>query len=401
MNERFDIVIAGAGMVGLTIAALLAKSTHAERFNVSVLDAGPEPHFDVAQEPALRVSAISPGSAEILSDAGVWDDILSTRACPYQSMRVWDATGDIDGPETLHFDAADLGVPELGFIVENALIRDRLLRNLAQSGQSVQFNTRILDLHAAGDRYLVSVANRPSLRPELLVAADGSNSGVRNAAGIKVRSWNYSQSALVTQVHCKRHHAYTAWQRFLRSGPLALLPLSDGRVSIVWSTSTDEAERAAVASDEELGRMLTDASDAVLGQLVPGGPRATFPLRAQFAEQYARPGLVLTGDAAHSVHPLAGQGANLGLADAAALVAEIEAALAGGEFPGDLPALRRYERARKGANQLMLRFIDSISRLFAAETRPMASLRSGGMRLFNRSGPIRRQAIQVALGLRR
>lgn len=402
MNKRFDIVIAGAGMVGLTVAALLAKSSCAGRLRIVVQDAGDVPRFDdVSAEVDLRVSAISPGSAEILTEAGVWDEIRQRRACPFRAMRVWDADGSADGPARLCFDAADLAVPELGYIVENALIQHALLRELARCGLAVQFGVGIEKVRAAGERFLVSGAQSEPLRPELLIAADGANSFIRTAAGIRVRSWRYAQSAFVTHARPERDHGNTAWQRFLRSGPLALLPLSDGRVSVVWSTTEGQAKQALAASDEALRRMLGEASDFVLGQLDPCGPRGTFPLRAQYALQYALPGLVLLGDAAHSVHPLAGQGVNLGLADAAFLVREIERALERGEHPGDLPSLRRYERARKGANLLMLRFIDGISRLFASESAPASRLRGTGMQLFNSSGPVRRQAARVALGLRR
>ncbi len=401
MQDQFDIVIVGAGMVGLTLATLLVQSEFAESLRVTVVDSGNEPRFDLAGDVDLRVSAISPGSAEILSRAGVWQEIRAMRACPFVAMRVWDADGSVDGPETLRFDAAELALPELGHIVENKLIQDRLLRRLAGHGQQVQFGAKIDSVRVAGDRFLVTMADRTPVRPELLIAADGSSSFVRTAAGIPLHAWRYAQSAFVTHLRPEQHHAATAWQRFLRSGPIALLPLADGRVSVVWSASDELARQALTASSEELGRMLSQASDYVLGALSPCGPRGSFALQAQYAAKYALPGLVLVGDAAHSVHPLAGQGVNLGLADAAALTEIIGDALARGEYPGDLPCLRRYERARKGANQLMLRFIDSISGLFANESATVSRLRGGGMRLFNHSGPVRRQVARVALGLRR
>jgi 2-octaprenylphenol hydroxylase len=401
VKDQFDIVIVGAGMVGLTLATLLVESEFAESLQVIVVDSGNEPRFDISADLDLRVSAISPGSAEILARAGVWQEIRSIRACPFVAMRVWDADGSVHGPETLRFDAADFALPELGNIVENSLIQDRLLHRLGAHGQRVQFGAKIHSVRSAGDRFLVSVANSAPVRPELLIAADGSNSFVRSAAGIPLHAWRYAQSAFVTHVRPEHRHGDTAWQRFLRSGPVALLPLADGRVSVVWSTSDELARQALAASNEELGQMLAKVSDFVLGKLSPCGPRGSFALQAQYAAKYALPGLVLVGDAAHSVHPLAGQGANLGLADAAVLADTIGNALARGEYPGDLPCLRRYERARKGANQLMLRFIDSISGLFASESATVSRLRGGGMRLFNHSGPVRRQVARVALGLRR
>lgn len=401
MNNRFDIVIAGAGMVGLTIATLLAKCRHAEQLSVTVIDAGKEPVFRNDGDVELRVSALSPGSAEILADAGAWDAIRSTRASAFDAMRVWDAKGSFDGPETLRFDAADFGLPQLGYIVENTLIRASLLEELARTRTEVHFHSPLRRLVAAGDRFLLETEGGMSRRPELIIAADGGNSFVREQAGLESRTWRYGQTAFVTHLRTSRSHGETAWQRFLPGGPIAFLPLADGRVSIVWSTSEEGAAKALAASDAELGKLLDEASGGVLGKISPDGPRAAFPLHARFAKQYAMPGLVLVGDAAHSVHPLAGQGANLGLADAAQLVAELDMALDRGEFPGDLPVLRRYERARKGENQLMLRFIDGIARLFASEAAPIERLRGAGMRLFNRSGPVRRQAIERALGIRR
>ncbi len=236
--------------------------------------------------------------------------------------------------------------------------------------------------------------------PELLIAADGASSFVRNSAGISVKTWMYAQSAFVTHLESEESHLDTAWQRFLPDGPVALLPLQDDRVSTVWSTTPEKAEELLSASDDEVGALLTDATDSVLGQLTVAGPRGSFPLKSQHADRYVMEGLALVGDAAHAVHPLAGQGANLGMADAAALADEITAALEAGDHPGDLPVLRRYARARKAANKSMLHFIDGLNRLFSNEITPLARLRGIGMALFNKSGPIREYAVQVALGMR-
>ena len=401
MKQQFDIVIAGAGMVGLTMAALLAQSAPRGRFNISVLDAGLPPQFDRAQDVALRVSAVSIGSASILEDLDAWESIVTQRACAYQSMRVWDARAAIEGPETLHFDAAEFAVPELGFIVENVLIRHALLSRFDALGIDLHFATKIerLDATRREDRFDVVLENGGRLSPDLLIGADGAGSLVRKGAGIPTRSWQYPQSALVTHVSPEFSHRRTAWQRFLKDGPIALLPLADGRASVVWSTSPERVKYGMSVNDLELGALLTDASDGVLGNLKVDGPKGSFPLRAQHAVRYIEPGLALIGDAAHSVHPLAGQGANLGFADARALTDTLLQGLAGDEYPGDLPTLRSYERARRGANATMLHFIDSLNRLFLAESGRLSGLRRRGMRLFNRSGPIRRRAVQVALGI--
>ncbi len=400
MKRQFDIVIVGAGMVGLTLANLLAQSERHDALNILLIDAGKKPAFAADSDVSLRVSAIASGSTELLARIGVWDDIVNTRACPYRDMRVWDAPGNVEGPETLCFDAAEFAVPQLGFIVENVLIQGALLKHLESSAVTVRFETPITSLNKVGDRYEVELAGGELLASDLLIGADGAASFVRTSAAIGITAWQYSQTAFVTHLQPEKSHRNTAWQRFLKTGPIGLLPLIDGRVSTVWSTTAAQAAAALDASDEQLQVMLTNATDNVLGKLTPSGPRGSFPLKAQHADQYVLPGLALVGDAAHAVHPLAGQGANLGLADAETLASVITAALAANENPGDLPTLRKYERARKGANQTMLHFIDGLNRLFSNDSTSLARLRGTGMRLFNRSGPIRARAVQVALGIR-
>lgn len=400
MSRSYDIVIAGAGMVGLTTAARLAAGPAADRLNITIVDAGARPLFDPDDDVGLRVSAISPGSAAVLDELGVWETVVATRACAYEHMRVWDARGAIDDPGTLRFDAADVALPALGHIVENALLQDALLRRLRDTGIDLRFEAAIGRIEwRDGTGFDVVLGSGEHLGADLLIGADGAGSFVRRSAGIPVKAWRYPQSALVTHVRPERPHAATAWQRFLADGPLALLPLADGRVSVVWSTSPERAEEALAIGDAELGGWLTRASDAVLGSLEVAGPRGVFPLRAQYAINYALPGLVLVGDAAHSVHPLAGQGVNLGIADAQALAQCLAEAVCAGEHPGDLPALRRYERDRKGANQTMLYFIDLLNRLFLSDSPAVAGLRRTGMQLFNRIAPLRRRAVRVALGL--
>ena len=400
MKRKFDILIAGGGMVGLTIALLLAQRDARKQLDITLVDAGKKPSFSSDDDVSLRVSAIATGTATLLADAGVWDSIAETRACPYRDMRVWDATGSVDGPEALRFEAAEFAVPQLGFIVENVLIQHALLEALGKTDVSINYETRLKSVKKCGHRYAVEYGDGEEAMPELLIAADGASSFVRNSAGISVKTWKYSQSAFVTHLESEESHLDTAWQRFLPDGPVALLPLQDDRVSTVWSTTPEKAEELLSASDDEVGALLTDATDSVLGTLTVAGPRGSFPLKSQHADRYVMEGLALVGDAAHAVHPLAGQGAHLGMADAAALANEIAAALEAGDHPGDLPVLRRYARARKAANKSMLYFIDGLNRLFSNEITPLARLRGIGMALFNKSGPIREYAVQVALGMK-
>lgn len=401
MKRTFDILIAGAGMVGLTVAALLARSEQSRQLNIRVIDAGERPRFDVRSDVSLRVSAIANGSSRLYSDLGVWDRIVGVRACPFRAMRVWDRRRSVEGPATLRFDADEFAVPELGSIVENVLIQDALLQLLDTTDVDLSFQTAIRSLHAADDRLTVEFDDGHSVTPELVIGADGAASLIRRHAGIATVVRHYGQSAFVTHLRPEKPHGHTAWQRFLATGPLAVLPLADGQVSVVWSTTHEQAEEATALPDDELGRRLSEASDWVLGSLVPSGPRGSFPLKAQHATHYVRPGMALVGDAAHSIHPLAGQGANLGIADATVLADAVCEAIVAGDYPGDLPVLRRYERSRKGANMAMLNFVDGLNRLFSSSSSSVAAVLRTGMMLFNRSGPVRKRAVEVALGVNR
>jgi ubiquinone biosynthesis UbiH/UbiF/VisC/COQ6 family hydroxylase len=344
MRERFDIVIIGAGVAGLTTAALLAQGEQARRLRLTVVDAGERPIHDPGGDVALRVSAIATGSADVLDAAGAWDYVRETRACAYERMRVWDESQPVTGGATLRFDAAEFAIAQLGFIVENALLQHALLGVLDDLDVELLFASPVAGLREDGQRYRPQLADGRELRAELVIAADGARSPVREAAGIEAREWRYGQSAFVSHLMPELPHRNTAWQRFLADGPLGMLPLSDGRISVVWSTREERAEEAMQLPDEDLARLLGEASDWVLGELTPAGPRGSFPLCARHAENYVLPGLALIGDAAHAVHPLAGQGANLGLRDAVALAGVVTAAVGGGGHPGDRPVLRRYER---------------------------------------------------------
>jgi 2-octaprenylphenol hydroxylase len=382
MNKRYDVLIVGAGVTGLTVAALLAQCEYSSQLRLTVVDAAPRPVHDPDGEVALRVSAIATGSAELLDSVGAWQYVGETRASAYEAMRVWDESIEPDSGGALSFDAAEFGVPQLGFIVENVLVQQALLAVLDKLDVTLKFNTRV-----------------DSLKADLVIGADGARSFVRDKVGIKTQDFPYGQTAFVTHLKPEQPHGRTALQRFTQDGPLGMLPLNDGRVSVVWSIHDVLAERVQAANDEELGEILSAASDYALGNLEVAGPRGGFPLCARHATQYVMPGVALIGDAAHAVHPLAGQGANLGLQDAAKLADVINTALGDAEHPGDKPVLRRYERARKGENTTMLHFMTGLNKLFATDSALVRELRINGMRLFNYSGPIRDHAVKVALGI--
>ena len=400
MNKTFDVVIIGAGVTGLTVAALLAQSPQGGRLRLTVIDAAARPLFSADDDVALRVSAVAMGSAALLESVGAWEFVQSSRVGAYDRMCVWDESDHADSSAALRFDAAEFAVPQLGFIVENVLLQQALLNVLDNSNVELIFAAPISALQKEEQKYRVTIENR-IFDADLVIGADGARSFVRDSVGISTRDWPYGQSALVTHLTPEKPHQNTAWQRFLRDGPLGMLPLSDGRISVVWSIGENTAERALAASDEELGEMLSAASDYVLGALTVAGPRGAFPLCARHAMNYVLPGIALIGDAAHAVHPLAGQGANLGLQDAAVLARVISTALANDECPGDRPVLRRYERERKGENAQMMHLMTGLNRLFATDSTLVRELRVIGMRLFNNSGPIRNRAVRVALGVSR
>lgn len=401
MNKQFHIVIVGAGVAGLTMAALLAQSQGCEQLSLTLIDANERPVRSSNDDIGLRVSAVATGSAELLGRLGAWPESLAARACSYDGMRVWDQSSTADSGDALRFDAAEFAVPQLGFIVENTLLVDALLDVVSKQGVECFFGAPIAALQATDKGQQLVLDDGRQIDADLVIGADGARSFVRDCAGIETSDWEYGQAAFVTHLLPEEAHRGIAWQRFLKTGPLGMLPLIDGRISVVWSTTEEQAQWAQNASDRELGDALTEASDFVLGQLTVAGPRGIFPLRARHANDYVKTGIALIGDAAHAVHPLAGQGANLGLQDAAALAEVIATALQAGEHPGDRPVLRRYERSRRGANASMLHIMTGLNRLFTTDSAVLKELRTTGMRLFNRSGPIRDYVVGVALGSRR
>jgi 2-octaprenylphenol hydroxylase len=398
MSKALEIVIVGAGVTGLTVAALLAQSEHGADLRIRLVDAASRPVWSGDEDVALRVSAISSGSAEILERAGAWSAIESGRLCPYDRMCVWDEADEPAGPYSLSFDAEEFAVQHLGYIVENVLVQHALLQVLDGTNVEIHFDASLVGITFGTTKHKVELQTGEVLEADLVIGADGARSIVRESAGIDVDRRPYAQTAFVTHLSPERRHDATALQRFLSDGPIGMLPLADGRISIVWSTTPEAAKDALQNSDEELATLLTEVSDGVLGRLTVNGPRGSFPLSAQHATDYVGRGVALIGDAAHTVHPLAGQGANLGLQDAEELAAVIVAAMDVGEYPADRPVLRRYERSRKGANTTMMHFMTGLNRLFASESSVLGELRRAGMQLFNRSGPLKERIVSVALG---
>ncbi|MCP3868052.1 MAG: UbiH/UbiF/VisC/COQ6 family ubiquinone biosynthesis hydroxylase [Gammaproteobacteria bacterium] len=387
-----DVAIAGGGMVGCALACALAD----RGFHVAVI----EPREPVSDWPAdevdLRVSALSRASQTMLENLSAWEAMSRMRVSPYQGMHVWDsgAWGSI------RFDAADIGEPDLGHIVENRVTRLALWNRLGTFEQQVRLcPDRAVRFEIEGERARLKLMSGRTLEAGLLVGAEGALSPVRDMAGITSSGWDYDQHAIVATVWSEIHHGHVARQRFMPDGPLALLPVGDGRCSIVWSTSPANAEHLMKLDEEHFLRELTLASDSVLGRMARCGPRGVFPLRLRHADQYVKPGLALIGDAAHGIHPLAGQGVNLGFMDAAALADALVEARACERPLGSLSTLRRYERARKGANMGMLGAMDLFKRLFSNRNLPLKGIRNLGLGLADHSGPVKQMIMRRAMGM--
>jgi 2-octaprenylphenol hydroxylase len=333
----------------------------------------------------------------VLRECDVWNSLPPDRLFGYERMCVWDATGAARGPGSLSFDCAEIGEANLGSIVDGRVLQTRCLRAAREAGiVMITGSVRGIEVAESGTR--VRLADGREFTTRLLVGADGTDSSVRRLCGITTAGHSYDQDALVAHVRTAQGHANTAWQRFLPTGPLAFLPLPDGRVSIVWSTARGEAARLRALPAAAFDAELTAASGAVLGRCATVTPIAAFPLALQYALNYVAPGVVLLGDAAHVVHPLAGQGLNLGFLDCATLAEELAVAADGRAF-GDMAVLRRYERRRRSENLLAAAAFDGLDRLFSNSNPLLTRLRSAGLDAVSSVGPLRRQFARRALGL--
>ena len=397
MPRDFDVVIGGGAMVGAAVAALLVTDPRARGLRVALVEANPATMPLRHEPPELRVSALSRASEQLLRAVGAWDPLSARAPCAYERMRVWDEASAADSEEALVFDAALLGERDLGCIVENRAVAAALLAAALRHGVTV-FAAPVEGLTVTADVAEVLVGGR-SLKTALVVAADGAASTLRAQAGIAVTARPYDQRAVVACLACERPHGAEARQRFLADGPVALLPLADGSVSLVWSTRTDEAERLVALTDEDFSAAVTAATDRVLGELTVHGARQSFPLSRDHADTYAVARVALVGDAAHTIHPLAGQGVNLGFLDAAQLAETVLAARDAGEDWGDRAVLGRYSRARRAENLLVAAALDNLNRLFTAKGSAVASLRRAGLRAVNGSPLVKSRLIREAMGI--
>lgn len=393
MNRRLqrDAVVVGGGVVGSACATALAQAG----LSVALVEAA-EPARWSRDLPDLRVFAFAPDNAQLLQALGVWDDIASARAQPYRHMRVWDAAG---GGE-LHFDADALARRELGWIVEHALLAERLWDAALRAGVELLQPTSVSGLEQRENGVRITLDDGATLDARIAIAADGGNSTLRGLAGIRTRNHDYRQRGVVAYVETELPHQLTAWQRFLPGGPLAFLPVdADRRSSIVWSLPDAEAERVLALDDEAFDIELTNAFAARLGKTRVVSKRAAFPLRRQLAKTQLEGRALLLGDAAHVVHPLAGQGVNLGLRDVAALRdSVIEAKRLGRNF--DTPhRLQRWARARRSDNVASTLAFEAINRAYSNDALLPTFLRGRALGIANSIAPLRDALWRHAAGV--
>ena len=388
--QTFDAVIVGGGIVGATLAALLG----AEGKKIALIEARPLVSFDQNEATDLRVSAINRASQNAFETTGAWSNIVSKRAHAYEARHVWDEGGSGE----VHFEAQDVGAANLGHIIENKVIQSSLFECLEDyHSVSIFASTKVMAIDEAGSTKQVILDSGETLQSRLIIGADGPSSFVRELMGISVSREDYGQKGLVAVVKTEQYHNDTAWQRFLAGGPLALLPLCNGQSSIVWSLPSDQASRYLKLSDREFCRQLAEASEHRLGAVTEVGQRAAFPLAGSQASSYVAQGVALIGDAAHTIHPLAGQGVNLGVKDAVVL-ADILLPLSTRDW-GSYKQLRRYERARKGENLLVMKSMEGFKLLFGHGADVVKLTRNTGLNLFNSMPLVKQQIMRKAMGL--
>lgn len=401
--KKYDVLIIGGGMVGLTLALAIRKLT-----TLTVAIADTSTITELSHEPEVRVSAINGASQAIFENLGVWQDISQTRAQAYHHMHIWDKSGY----GTLTFDDQQISQSQLGFIIENKVIRNQLWQQAEQDvGISFYTQEKINNIATSDNDVFVSFEQQNGhqhmpIMAKMVVGADGANSWLRQQLEIPMTFRDYDHHAIVATVECSQGHQNTAWQVFLPTGPLAFLPLqaSDGNAqlaSIVWSTSPEDANRILSLTPEEFNKEITAAADGKLGVISLHSERYQYPLTMRLAQQFIKERAVLIGDAAHTIHPLAGQGVNLGLKDAAALAESLAEQVSNQGLVVDVQQLKAFERWRKSDATDMIATMEAIKQAFTPQQKATQVLRGLGMNLLNSMPPLKQHMIKQALGQQR
>ncbi|MFN3235302.1 MAG: UbiH/UbiF/VisC/COQ6 family ubiquinone biosynthesis hydroxylase [Gammaproteobacteria bacterium] len=395
-QTSYDIVIIGAGIAGSTLALMLAKHTS---YSIAVLDQQTL-QFDLPEQGyAARISALSFSNQQLFNACGIWSALPKDRLCEYSKMHVWDnAQGDIV------FDAGDSGLSHLGVMVENALLNYALIENLREYDHVTLLPSIDLEqLLFESDGQAKTVFNRgntdlsESITAKLVVGCDGANSWVRNQMNIECEIWDYQQKAIVANVTCEKPHHNVARQKFLSTGPLAFLPLHHAHQnSIVWTLPNDLIDDIMALDEESFLKKLTTSFDGSLGEVYETSQRFAFPLKMRQAECYVKNNVVLVADAAHTVHPMAGQGLNIGLQDVACLAQQLIKAHKQKKLVNHRLTLRRYERQRRTEVWDMILGLETIKRCFEVQNPLFKAWLRRALKLLNKSELCKQQFVEIA-----
>tara|TARA_B100000787_G_scaffold74990_1_gene55254 strand:- start:1095 stop:2267 length:1173 start_codon:yes stop_codon:yes gene_type:complete len=386
----YDIVICGGGMIGAALATLLAP----HGFSIALVDGHKPGRYDLSQKFDLRISALSPKSAQVMQQSAAWEILQGMRLCPYKRMRVWEVAGFGD----LTFSANQVAVAELGHIVENRLVQLSLWQAL-QSNDNVKIICPASPehFHRDGKAMRIDLDTGQSISARLVVGADGAQSKVRQGFGVGVNRGQYQQACLVASVNTQLGQQDITWQRFVNTGPQAFLPLLGQHGSVVWYHQTDHARALANLPNVDLAGEIMAHFPAELGA-IEVTEKASFGLQKQHAQSYCMDGMVLVGDAAHVINPLAGQGVNLGFQDVSSLAETLKEARNSGEDWSTIGVLSRYQKQRKLANSIMLHSMDAFHHGFSQTGTKSKWLRN--MVLASAKVPlIKKQIIRYAMGI--